>query len=147
MNVTIGDVVVYRGNKATVKGMKSAGDVSLAIIEIYNRQPLMDLITHFEPTKKEIHTVNIVELKVIQSVWDNFYVLKVGNRTIPFTNKKDLLNAVTSKNFDKAEIFEVKKLGKPEIRVPLDKYGNTMSAEMYENDASMIPDDGGWGEW
>ena len=118
MKTTIGDIVDYRGRKAMVKAFKYRGNDCKAIIEIYQQPPLFGAFGE-KPKEKEILTVDNKELKVIESTWDHFYILKTGDRTIPFTNKAELLKAVTPKNFNKVEIFEVNKLGKPEIRVSL----------------------------
>ena len=140
---SIGDLVMYNGTKATIKGFKYTKGEPLAIIEIYNKSnPFMDMMEGTQPKKKDIRTVDTKELKVIQSIWDHFFILKIGDEKIPFNNMISLSKAITPKNFNRAEVFEIKKLGKPEIRVPANS-GSTLTP-----DNSVFPNsDGGWSKW
>ena len=102
-----------RNNKATIKGFKCVGSKTLATIEVYKQSENL-----FGPIEKEIVTVDVKELKIIQSVWDHFFILKVGEKSTAFATQPEILRAITPKNFKKANIYEVKKLGKPEIVLP-----------------------------
>jgi len=112
--MNIGDTIAYKGEYAEVIGFKGNKFVIETLPPIHPTlgEPLED--------SKKLY-VDEKECRVIKSFHDHFFVLKItGRDTKAYPSLYELRKNITKKNFNKSEIYEVKKLGKPIIIIPYD---------------------------
>jgi len=98
----IGEQAIYKGKVCTICGIKN----DKLIVEI--QQPYSKGIS-----KPQQIQVEEKELQLIDDLDEHFYIiLEEGKPPVRFQNKQDLLTSITPSQINKAEVFEIKKLGK-----------------------------------
>ncbi len=108
MKILIGDIVKSGNIKGEVKSLIMGTKEPVAVIESTEDVNPFSFLNGKTPTVTT-HKIVISKLKVVNSIIDHYFILKIGDSITPFNSKESLLQAITPKNFDKVELYEISK--------------------------------------
>ena len=109
--IFINDLVSYKGQEATVIGFTSK---KILLKTVTPKSAMNPFGPPKEPEPSKILKASEKDIKPLISLMDKFYIMREPDNVLIFGSIEDLKKAITPANMG-AEMYEVKKLGKPTI--------------------------------